>query len=130
MAEAKKILVVDDDPDIRELFDAYLSKKGYKIDIAKSGLEAIQKTDSDEFDFIFLDIKKSGLDGVETFKRIKEKKPQSRIIIMTGYRTMAQELISDSLKEQIHTILYGKSLIQQTFWILASGQKETTLQAV
>ena len=106
MTETKKILVVDDNKGIRELFNTYLTRKGYMVNEAEGGLEAIKKADAEKFDFIFLDIKMSGLNGAETFKRIKDKDPHSRIIIMTGYRTMAQELITDSLKEQIHSILY------------------------
>ncbi len=106
MTDPKKILVVDDEEEIRQLFVAFFTKKGYMVDVAKDGLEAIRKTEKDKFDFIFLDIKMSGLDGVETFKYIKNKDPNARIIIMTGYRIMAEELITDSVKEQLYTILY------------------------
>ena len=106
MADTKKILVVDDEEEIRNLFSAYLTKKGYEVSVAKDGLEGIVKANEEKFDFIFLDIKMPGLNGIETFKRIKDKGPESRIIIMTGYRTMAEELITCQLKEQIHSILY------------------------
>jgi len=106
MADSKNILVVDDEGEIRELFEAYLTKKGHRVVLAKDGLEAIKKAEEEKFDFIFLDIKMSGLDGVETFKRIKNNKPDCCVIIMTGYRTMADELITDALKKQIHSVLY------------------------
>ena len=106
MNDIKKILVVDDEEGIRDIFGAYLAKKGHKVELASDGLEAIRKTDSEKFDYIFLDIKMSGLNGIETFKRIKAKDPDCRIIIMTGYKTMAEELIPDSLKNNIYSILY------------------------
>ncbi|MBN1405185.1 MAG: response regulator [Candidatus Omnitrophica bacterium] len=106
MAEVKKILVVDDEAEIRELFNSYLTKKGYAVDLAKDGLEAIKKTESEKYDFIFLDIKMSGLDGVETFRRIKEKHNDACFVIMTGYRVMAQEVMTDSMKGEICAILY------------------------
>lgn len=123
MTDPKKILVVDDEDEVRELFNNYLSKKGYLVDVAKNGLEAIKKTDAEKFDFVFLDIKMSGLDGVETFKRIKEKDPQSCIIIMTGYRTMAEELITDSLKTQIHSILYKPFSMKEALKIIEATKK-------
>lgn len=104
--DTKKILVVDDEEEIRQLFNIYLIKRGYRVEVAKDGLEAIKKTDAKKFDFIFLDIKMSGLNGIETFKHIKNKDPGSHIIIMTGYRTLAKELITDPLKKEIHSILY------------------------
>ena len=123
MADVKKILVVDDEKDIRELFAAYLSKRGYTVNVAKDGLEAIKKTDAEKFDFVFLDIKMTGLDGVETFKRIKDKDPDCNVIIMTGYRTMAEELITDSLKTQIHSILYKPFSMKETLRIIEGRKK-------
>ena len=118
MAAMKKILVVDDEQDIRELFNEYLTKKGYTVKLAKDGLEAISITDAEKFDFIFLDIKMSGLGGVETFKRIKEKTPNVSVVIMTGYRTMAEEFIRSSLKEEIHSILYKPFRIKEVLKII------------
>ncbi|MFH0731890.1 MAG: response regulator [Candidatus Omnitrophota bacterium] len=106
MVETKKILIVDDDKQIRDLLSDYLTKKGFMVSTAKDGLEAISKSEAEKFDYIFLDIKMSGLNGVEVFKHIKQNKPQTNIIIMTGFRIMAEELMSDELKKQIHTILY------------------------
>lgn len=102
----KRVLVVDDEQDIRELFDAYLSSRGYFVKAVNDGLEAIKITDAEKFDFIFLDIKMSGLDGIETFKNIRKKDPACSIVIMTGYRTLAKELISDTPTDQIHSVLY------------------------
>lgn len=106
MAHSKKILVVDDDSEIRDLVGTYLIQKGFGVELAKDGLEAVDKAEKQDFDYIFLDIKMSGLDGVETFKRITKKRPGAQIIIMTGYRTMAEDLLSGALKKQIHSILY------------------------
>ena len=118
MAETKKILVVDDEKDIRELFEEYLTKKGYAVKAAKDGPGAISMTDVEKFDFIFLDIKMSGLNGVETFKRIKNKDPNACVVIMTGYRTMAEELITDSLKNEIYSILYKPFRIKEVLKII------------
>ncbi len=123
MADAKKILVVDDEKEIRELFDAYLSKKGYTVNVAKDGLEAIKKTDAEKFDFVFLDIKMTGLNGVETFKRIKDKNPDCGVIIMTGYRIMAEELITAPLKTQIHSILYKPFSMKEALRIIEERKR-------
>lgn len=119
----KKILVVDDEEEIRELFDAYLSKRGYAVNVAKDGLEAIKKTDAEKFDFVFLDIKMTGLNGVETFKRIKDKDPDCSVIIMTGYRTMAEELITAPLKTQIHSILYKPFSMKEALRIIEQRKR-------
>jgi two-component system, NtrC family, response regulator HydG len=120
MAEAKKILVVDDEEEIRELFNLYLPPKGYSVKTAKDGLEAIKLADSEKFNFIFLDIKMSGLNGIETFKHIKDTTPNSCIIIMTGYRTLAKELLTDALKKQIHSILYKPFSMKEVLGLITA----------
>ena len=106
MAAKKNILVVDDDKDIRDLIHLFLTKHDCNVVLCDNGLDAIQKVIEVKFDCIFLDIRMSGLDGVETFKRIKDQGVDARIFIMTGYKTLADELMSDSVKEQVHAIIY------------------------
>lgn len=106
MADSKKVLVVDDEENILDLFNEVLTKQGHGVKTAKNGWEAIDKTKQEKFDYIFLDIKMSGLNGIETFKKIRELDTQVKVIIMTAYRTMAEELITEPVKKQIYAILY------------------------
>lgn len=68
----KKVLVVDDETAICELFLRALDKKSYSVDMAHSGLEAITAASRISYDFIFLDLKMLGMNGVEVFKEIKK----------------------------------------------------------
>jgi excisionase family DNA binding protein len=81
----KKVLVVDDEPSICELYLKALDKKKYSVESAHSGAEALSAIDRTQYDFIFLDLKMPGMDGVETFKEIKKRNIRSVVVIVTAY---------------------------------------------
>lgn len=68
-----RILIVDDDPDIRNILELYLEKEGFKIITANEGSKAIHAIDTHSPDLIILDIMMPGLDGYETCQAIREK---------------------------------------------------------
>lgn len=68
----KKILIVDDEPNIVMVLDYALQKKGYKVFIARNGKEAIETASANIPDVIFLDIMMPDIDGYETLKTLKE----------------------------------------------------------
>jgi len=64
----EKILIVDDEKDIRELLAYNLSKEGYEVETAQDGLAALEKIDS-TYDLLILDVMMPNLDGFETCKK-------------------------------------------------------------
>jgi two-component system KDP operon response regulator KdpE len=66
-----KILVVDDEPQIRRVMRTSLTSQGYFVDDAKSGEEALEKVRQSRFDLILLDVNMSGLSGLETCREIR-----------------------------------------------------------
>ena len=86
--EDYKILFVDDDSAIRSIVDKYLSREGYKVTLAESGVEALKLLKDKKFDIVFTDFKMPGLDGLELLARIKEYSPKIEVIIVTGHGTL------------------------------------------
>lgn len=82
-----RILVVDDESVIRDLFTRVLALKGYTAVCAKSGPEALDtlKAAGQDFLMAFLDIIMPGLDGVETLQEIRALRPDLPVVMMTGY---------------------------------------------
>ena len=82
----KKILVVDDEEGIRFLYKEEFEEEGYQVEVASSGEEAVEKlTDGLVVDIVLLDIKLSGMDGVDTLRKIKEKWSELPVILSTAY---------------------------------------------
>ena len=79
------VLVVDDEQAVGRLFEEALSQNNYRVVLARDGEEALRTLKRFDFDLIFLDLKMPGMDGVETFRRIREVDPQVPVIIVTGY---------------------------------------------
>ncbi len=84
----KKILVVDDEENMRHVLKLILEKEGYKVTSAVNGKDALLKTDEDEFDIILSDIRMPDMDGIELLNALKEKVVASTIIMMSAYGTV------------------------------------------
>ncbi len=90
------IIVVDDDPDFLEGVVLNLKLEGHNVDQARSGEEAIRKFREQDFDLTLMDIRMPGLNGVETFFEIRKLKPDTKVVMMSGY--IVQHLIAEALK--------------------------------
>ena len=82
------ILIVDDEPSIRQSLGGLLSDEGFEILTAANGYEALKAMDKDSPDLVLLDIWMPGIDGIETLKEIKNSNPYIQVIIITGHGTI------------------------------------------
>jgi DNA-binding NtrC family response regulator len=80
-----KILIVDDDDTIRSTMKAILEDEGYKVDLAASGKEGVQKAKETSYNIALLDIRLPDMEGVELLKLMKPAIPRTRKIMVTGY---------------------------------------------
>ncbi len=87
----KKILVVDDEENIRELYKAELTDEGYLVELAVDGPAALEKIGSFRPDLITLDVKMPGMDGIEVLRRIKEKDASIPVLLLTAYGEFKQD---------------------------------------
>lgn len=85
MVAKPKVLVVDDDPGIRETMADILTLEGYAVQAVADGEAAIVLCRAQHFDFALLDIRMPGMGGVETLRQIKALDPAVRVIMITGY---------------------------------------------
>ncbi|MCA1733273.1 MAG: response regulator, partial [Acidobacteria bacterium] len=83
------ILVVDDEPVMRESLAAWLIEDGYSVDTASAGKEAISRSVDKDYAIYFIDLKMPpGIDGIETMMEIRKLRPEASVIIMTAYATV------------------------------------------
>ena len=86
MGEQKhKILVVDDEPDLVDIYSFHLEMEGYEVVTARSGREAYKLLGSSKAELVISDIRMPDGDGIELLKRISTDGPQVPVIMITGY---------------------------------------------
>ena len=91
------ILAIDDEQNIRHLIESEFSMEGLAVTTAGSGEEGLKLFDTEEFDVVLLDINLPKLNGVEVLKRLKQKSPDTEVIMITGYGDIKSAV--DSIKQ-------------------------------
>jgi len=82
-----KILIIDDDDQLRKSFDKLLTEEGYNVISAASGEAGLKMVQNEIPDLVILDMRLPGMNGLETFQAIHEIEPKLPVIIMTAYGT-------------------------------------------
>jgi DNA-binding NtrC family response regulator len=83
--EAVRVLVIDDEPIIRDVLQDILSREGYAIALAPDAESGLQALDEKEYDLIILDLMLPGIGGFETLKEIKRRDPDGVVVMITAY---------------------------------------------
>ena len=95
MSDKNRILIVDDDEGVRQSYLRSLEGISRNVEAASDGTEALQTMERYPFDVVLLDLRMPGLDGLSVLRTIKQKWPDSEVVIITGYPTV------DSAKEAV-----------------------------
>ncbi len=96
-ASELKLLVIEDEPMIRESYIDMLEVLGYQADTAINGKDGLLKLSQKEYHLVITDLNMPVMDGQETLKRIKKKYPQTEVIVVTGFATI--ETAISAMKE-------------------------------
>lgn len=93
---SKPILIVDDEPIVRESIRDWLKDAGYQVETAESGEEALQMIEEQDFSVMILDVRLPGKTGIKVLREVKALKPQIKSIVITAYPTV--ELADEAMK--------------------------------
>jgi CheY-like chemotaxis protein len=80
----KRILIVDDDPDIRQVLSDRMSSWGYAVETANDGREALEALKKSGFDGMLLDMRMPEIDGTEVLRRTRESHPALSVVVVTA----------------------------------------------
>lgn len=86
----QKILVVDDEQNIRRMLNRVLSSEGFIVKEAINGLEALKRLEEEDYSLVLLDLKMPGLNGIETLKKIREFDINLPIIMISAYGSISE----------------------------------------
>ena len=113
MKSKKRILIVDDDYDIRNILSRYLLIQGFEVETADNGLEALEIFNEMYFDAVLTDFQMPGMDGIKLADQIRKHDPKKLIIMITSNKLMnsqEKELVDYVVEKpfelnEIYTIL-------------------------
>jgi DNA-binding response OmpR family regulator len=80
-----KLMVVDDDPALRETLELALTCEGHDVITAESGQRAIETARDHDVDLVLTDLRMGDMDGLETLRAIKALKPSTRVMVITAF---------------------------------------------
>lgn len=89
-----RVLIVDDEINMRSTLADILTEEGFDVGTASSGERAIKLCQRRHYDFVLLDVRMRGIDGVETLRRIRKYDRDSRIFMMSAYTVDTVERIA------------------------------------
>jgi CheY-like chemotaxis protein/anti-sigma regulatory factor (Ser/Thr protein kinase) len=123
MPSPKRILIVDDDPDVHQLLAAALQAPDRRIESAADGLEGLAQVQAAPYDLVITDVTMPGLDGLELLERIRKLRPETRVMVMTVAST--PEDIIRALREQAFTYLSKPFTIAAVSQMVATALNST-----
>ncbi len=103
MPEKTRVLVVDDNEEFCQNVDDILQLKDYEVVVANDGFKALELVKQNNFAVVLMDVKMPVMDGVETYKKVKEMAPGVPVIMVTAFSV--EELIRDALREGAYGFL-------------------------
>ncbi len=121
----RRILVADDEESIRWVLSKALSKKGYAVEIASDGEEALAQLRRHSFDLAVLDIKMPEHTGLDLLSRIREEYPETLVIIMTAESSMKNAV--EAMKRGAYDYLTKPFDLDALDAILLKAEKATTM---
>jgi DNA-binding response OmpR family regulator len=88
-----RVLVVEDEQDLANALAQRLTREGYSVDVAYDGVEALSKSDLNEYDIVLLDLNLPEIDGIEVCRQIRKSRSTVGIIILTARVTHAERML-------------------------------------
>jgi CheY-like chemotaxis protein len=106
------ILIVDDEPDMCWALEHLLNKRGYATHKALTALAALELMEQHRFAWAFLDAKLPDMDGLELARRIREKAPDMRLLMVSGYFYRDDVSIQEAIAQGVIIDLISKPFPQ------------------
>jgi DNA-binding NtrC family response regulator len=111
LSQAFRLLAVDDNRSLVEALGDVFEARGYAVDIAYDGEQAVERVRNATYDCILMDIRMPKMSGVDAFKEIKKLSPVTPVILMTAYSV--QDLIDEALAEGVLAVVHKPVVIER-----------------
>lgn len=122
------ILVMEDERSVAKGLEMILSEEGYMVDLADTGKLAMEAFKQKRFDLLVADLRLPDIDGMEVIKQVKAAKPETEVIVITGYGTTAKAVTA--MKLGVHDFLPKPFTADQIMKAIDEALKKHTAKPV
>lgn len=123
-----RLLLVDDNRSLIEALRDVFESRGYTVDVAYDGFQAVEHVRAAGYDCILMDIRMPGMSGVDAFREIKKLSPETPVILMTAYTV--QGLIDEALAEGVFAVLHKPVAIDRIVAMLEELKGQSSVLIV
>ena len=126
MTSNERILVVDDEEQMRDLLAKVLERKGYQVSVCGDGTEALALLEREPADLVVTDVRMPGLNGMEALRAIKELNPEIVVLIMTAFGSIDQAV--QAVKEGAYDYINKPFKIDEILLTIEKALEERRLR--
>jgi len=122
----KRLLVIDDEENMRHMLSSMLKKSGYRVSTASSGLEALDMVDQTLYDFILCDLKMPDMSGMEFFETAQDKLWASTVIMMSAYGSI--DTAVEAMKKGAYDFISKPFKLDEVLLTLRKAEERESLK--
>jgi two-component system, NtrC family, response regulator AtoC len=126
LSSQKRLLVIDDEENMRHMLSSMLKKDGYRVDTASGGLEALDMVDQTLYDFILCDLRMPDMSGMEFFETARDKLWASTVIMMSAYGSI--DTAVDAVKKGAYDFISKPFKIDEVLLALKKAEERESLK--
>jgi two-component system nitrogen regulation response regulator NtrX len=125
---AARILVVDDEPGVRQALEAILADEGFRVSSAGSGEQGLEMLEQERFDAVLLDVWLPGMDGLETLQAVRERHAETEVVMISGHGTI--ETAVRATKLGAFDFVEKPLSLEKTLLVLRNALRQRKLEQV
>ena len=122
MSKDISILILDDEPIVSKRLKPSLEKKGYEVETFTESPVALQRIREKRFDIVITDLKMEGIDGMQFLTEVKERWPDTEVIVITGFATM--ETAKESFQKGVFDFLAKPFKLGELAEVVAKAEEK------
>ena len=122
----KRLLIIDDEENMRHMLSSMLKKSGYRVSTASNGSEALDMVDQTLYDFILCDLKMPGMSGMEFFEAARDKLWASTVIMMSAYGSI--DTAVEAMKKGAYDFISKPFKLDEVLLALKKAEERESLK--